>query len=101
MLALRQSQQQGADTDIGNNLQLHQQLQSAIKHAQRHSHGFACLSVQLDNFKRIQHSFGADVAKQLSEQTLACLHAAVRDCDVVSQQADGQFLLLITDVSRI
>jgi len=59
------------------------------------------LFVQLDHYKNIYDCHGTAIAKQVSEATLAQMLATLRDCDSISQQADDQFLLLITDVSRI
>ncbi|KKO45120.1 hypothetical protein WG68_11840 [Arsukibacterium ikkense] len=101
MLALRQSQQSAEHTDTPDKQHMRRQLQFMIKQAQRHSHGFALLFVQLDHYQNIGQRYGITVAKQVSELTLARMLAVVRECDSISQQADGQFLLLITDVSRI
>lgn len=57
--------------------------------------------VQLDHYRDIYQRHGAQIAKQVGGLTLARLAAVVRTCDVVSQQADDQFLLLITDVKRV
>ena len=101
LLALRQSQHSSDQSETSDKLQMQRQLQFMIKQAQRHSHGFALLFVELDHYQDIELHYGAAVAKQVSELTRARMLAVVRDCDSISQQADGQFLLLITDVSRI
>lgn len=100
LLALQQNQQADAN-DASGSLQVHHQLCLLIKQAQRHNSGFAVLFVQLDHYQHIFQQYGAAKAKQVSELTLARLTALVRDCDIVSQLAGDQFLLLITDVKRI
>lgn len=100
MLALRQSQQDNG-SDIADTPPIQQQLRLLIKQSQRNGNGFAVLFVQLAQYQDIYQRHGAAIAKQVSELTLARLAAAVRTCDMVSQQADDQFLLLITDVKRV
>ncbi|MEH8017352.1 GGDEF domain-containing protein [Rheinheimera muenzenbergensis] len=99
MLALRQSLQE--NSDLANRSQIQQQLRSLIKQSQRNGSGFAVLFVQLDHYQDIYQQHGTRIAKQVCELTLARLASAVRTCDMVSQQADDQFLLLITDVKRV
>lgn len=100
LLALRQ-EQQGNNTDIADKPQMQQQLRLLIKQTQRNGSGFAVLFVQLDHYQRVFQQHGAVLAKQLTELTLARLSDVLRECDIISQQADDQFLLLITDVKRI
>ncbi|KKO48296.1 hypothetical protein VT06_12215 [Arsukibacterium sp. MJ3] len=101
LLALRQSLQLGNPSDTTDQLQMQQRIQFMIKQVQRQGSGFATLSVQLDNYQEIYVNYGATTAKQVSELAMTRLAEAVRECDVISQQADDKFLLLITDVSRI
>lgn len=101
LLVLQQNQKYNHNVDTLDKQQVIQQMQFMIKHAQRHTNGFATMYLQLDNFRHIQDSCGAPIAQQISELTLAHLRSFVRDCDIVGQQADDEFLLLITDVSRI
>jgi diguanylate cyclase (GGDEF)-like protein len=102
LLALRQSQQLGNPSDTTDQQQMQQQhIQFMIKQVQRQGSGFAMLFVQLDNYQEISVNYGAATAKQVSELAMTRLAEAVRECDVVSQQADDKFLLLITNVSRI
>ena len=101
LLALQQSQLLGSKAEATAKLQIQPQLSYMIKQAQRNGSSFAVLFVQLDHYKNIYDCHGAAVAKQVSEATLAQMLATLRDCDSISQQADDQFLLLITDVSRI
>ena len=100
MLALRQSLQAN-NSDVADKQQTQQQLHQLIKQSQRTSTGFAVLFVQLDQFRAIYQQHGAVVAKQISDLVLTKLVAAVRACDLVNQRANGQFLILITDVKRI
>ena len=100
MLALRQSQHAN-NHRVANAAQLQQQLQVLIKQSQRSGSGFALLFVQLDQYPQLYQQYGAVFAKQVTELTLARLGAVVRACDMVSQQADDQFVLLITEVKRI
>lgn len=101
LLALRESQQHVQNAETLDKRQLQHQLRFLIKQAQRHGSGFALMYVQLDHYQHIIDSCGLAIAQQVSELTLARLAALVRDCDTISRQADDQFLLLITDVSRI
>ncbi|MEO3865144.1 diguanylate cyclase domain-containing protein [Rheinheimera fenheensis] len=100
MLALRQSQM-GDNTNANAMLQSQQHLQQLIKQAQRNGTGFAVFYLQVDDYQTVAHRYGAAVTQQVSALISARLLGAVRACDQVSKQADGQFLLLITDVKRV
>ncbi|HEX5792146.1 MAG TPA: GGDEF domain-containing protein [Rheinheimera sp.] len=100
LLALRQSGQSGNDAEVSATLQV-QQLQFMLKLAKRYNKRFALLFVQLDHYQHIRSSYGAQLAKQVSDLVLARLTAVVRDCDSVCRQANDTFLLLISDVTRI
>ena len=100
MLALRQSQM-GDNTNANAMLQSQQHLQQLIKQAQRNGTGFAVFYLQVDDYQTVANRYGAAVTQQVSELILARLLGAVRACDQVSKQADGQFLLLIKDVKRV
>lgn len=101
LLALQQSQLTAKNAEAVEKLKIQPQLNYMIKQAQRHGTSFAVLLVQLDHFKSIEDSHGAAVSHQVSEATFARIVATLRDCDSISQKADDQFLLLITDVSRV
>ncbi len=101
MLALRQSQQLAEQSNTPDKLQMLRQLEFMIKQGQRHGKGFALLYVQLDHYPQFVQRYGVAVAKQVVELAQVRMLAVVRDCDSISQQADDQFLLLITDVGRI
>lgn len=99
MLALRQSQH--VNSDIINRPQIQQQLRSLINQSQRNGSGFAVLFVKLDHYQDIYQQYGAAIAKQVSELVLSRLGAVVRACDLVGQQAEDQFVLLLTEVKRV
>ncbi|MCC5827547.1 GGDEF domain-containing protein [Alkalimonas sp.] len=99
VLQQRQALTQYCHTPTSQRMQ--QLLQFLLKHAERHRSGFALMFVQLDHFQKIHHEHGTALAEQLIERTLTRLTAAVRQCDSVAQLGSDQFLLLITDVSRI
>lgn len=101
LLALRQKQALEPPANTPGIVQIEAQLQFILKHAQRHSRGFALMFIQLDQFKALRDSCNSTFINEITAQTLACLSASIRQCDSISQLADDQFLLLITDVSRI
>ncbi|MDP4535776.1 GGDEF domain-containing protein [Alkalimonas collagenimarina] len=101
LVALQKSQLPKQYADTPGIVQIQHQLQFMLKHAQRHNSGFALMFVQIDQFKAIRDKHDAAFTKKIIELTLQHLNAAVRQCDSISQLADDQFLVLVTDVSRI
>ncbi|SEA47411.1 GGDEF domain-containing protein [Alkalimonas amylolytica] len=101
LLAFRQSQLWGHDAATLSILRIQHQLQFILQHARRNNSQFALLFVQLDHAKSYHEMGDTQLIRQISELTLSRLSAAVRECDSISQLADDQFLVLITDVSRI
>lgn len=101
LLVLRGNQLWGHDAANLSILRIQHQLQFILQHAQRNSSQFALLFVQLDHAQSYHEMGDTQLIRQLSELTLARLSAAVRQCDSICQLADDQFLVLITDVSRI
>ena len=101
LLTLQQQQQVARHSDTTDKLQIHRQLQFMIKQGQRHDKSFALLVVELDHYQQILAEYVAATARQVIELTQARMAGVIRDCDSISQQGDSQFLLLITDVTRI
>ncbi|WP_213997714.1 GGDEF domain-containing protein [Arsukibacterium sp.] len=101
LLALQQQQQQARDSDTTDKSQMQRQLHFMIKQGQRHEKRFALLLVELDHYQQILAQYGAATARQIVELALARMTGVIRECDSISQQGEGQFLLLITDVTRI
>ncbi|SNY49387.1 diguanylate cyclase (GGDEF) domain-containing protein [Arsukibacterium tuosuense] len=101
LLTLQQQQQLARHTDTTDKLQIQRQLQFMIKQGQRHDKSFALLVVELDHYQQILAQYDAVTARQVVDLALERMTSVIRDCDSLSLQGDGQFLLLITDVTRI
>ncbi|WP_372626887.1 GGDEF domain-containing protein [Arsukibacterium sp.] len=101
LLALQQQQQLAGYKDTADKSDMQRQLQFMIKQSQRQDKSFALLVVELDHYQQILTQYGVETARQVVELGLERITSVIRDCDSISHQGEGRFLLLVTDVTRI
>ncbi len=72
----------------------------ARANARRHGSGMAMLCVSLDDFGRLGETPGADAGARILVQVASRLAASVREADVVQSLGNGDFFVLLAEVSR-
>ena len=82
-------------TGLLNRRALIQQLEHAVAFADRHAGEFALLFLDLDQFKRVNDSFGHETGDELLRQVAARLLASVRVSDVVARLGGDEFVVLL------
>jgi diguanylate cyclase (GGDEF)-like protein len=82
-------------TGLPNRLLLEDRLTQTIAHADRHSHGFALMVVDLDRFKVINDSLGHRAGDDLLREVAKRLKAAVRDIDTAARLGGDEFVVLL------
>ncbi|MDQ3228994.1 MAG: diguanylate cyclase, partial [Pseudomonadota bacterium] len=87
-------------TGLPNRVLLHDRLTHAIANARRHESRLALLFVDLDDFKRINDTFGHAVGDDVLKHAAHCLAASIRDADTVSRHGGDEFLILLDEVSE-
>jgi PAS domain S-box-containing protein len=99
-------------TDLPNRHFLKDRLQQALASAKQHNRMVAILFLDLDNFKRINDTFGHDVGDTLLKGVADRLSKYVRKCDFIARvgQNDSdtvarlggdEFTLLLTEVNNM
>lgn len=84
-------------TGLANRNLLHDRLHQAIAHAQRHDAGLALLVVDVDQFKRVNHSLGHAQGDELLRVVAVRLAGMVRDGDTVARLGSDEFVLILGD----
>lgn len=80
---------------------LHDRLDRALAHAQRHEQGLALLFVDLNGFKPVNDRYGhesGDVVLKAMAQRLA---AGLRDADTVGRVGGDEFLIILPEVASV
>ena len=82
-------------TGLPNRLLLDDRIAQAIIHAQRHSHEFAVLVVDLDRFKLINDSLGHRAGDEMLREVAQRLSHAVRAVDTTARLGGDEFVILL------
>jgi len=98
--ALARSSQRDPLTKLPNRLLMLDRLENAIATARRHETRIAVLFIDLDNFKRINDTFGHSIGDEALKLAARRLQSAVRDSDTVSRHGGEEFLVLLPDISQ-
>jgi len=85
-------------TKLSSRTSFNKQLQDLITSAHRRSESFAVLSLDLDDFKNINDSFGHDVGDKLLIEVANRLRNLLRESDFASRLGGDEFCMLINDI---
>jgi diguanylate cyclase (GGDEF)-like protein len=85
-------------TGLSNRAQLQVDLEQAWEAARRAGRQIALLSIDLDDFKRVNDRHGQDAGDALLRAVADRLRTVVRPNDLLARQGGDEFLLLVRDV---
>ncbi len=85
-------------TGLPNRLLLYDRLDQAVKKGQRNKTGFALFFIDLDDFKRVNDSFGHAVGDMVLEAVGDALSKCMRLSDTVARLAGDEFALILHDL---
>ena len=85
-------------TGLANRAMFDEMLELALARARRTERGAAVISLDLDNFKLINDSFGHESGDALLVQLADRLREATRDTDLVARPGGDEFLVLLSDI---
>ena len=88
-------------TGLPNRVLFFDRLEQAIKKSRRQKRRFALFFIDLDDFKRINDSFGHTIGDQVLQTVSGVLDHAVRDSDTVARLAGDEFMIILDDVRDI
>jgi diguanylate cyclase (GGDEF)-like protein len=85
-------------TQLPGRAALTDRFASAAALARRHGSRLALMFIDLDNFKRLNDSFGHAFGDALRRSVAARLRASVREVDFISRHGGDEFVVLLTEV---
>jgi len=88
-------------TGLANRMNLHNQMKLIISEAKRQQSKFALLFIDLDHFKHINDTLGHDVGDQVLQLIADRIKPDIRDKDVFARIGGDEFVMVLTDISRV
>ena len=85
-------------TGLANRELFIEYLEKYISDAKRRNQRIAVMFIDLDDFKRINDSFGHDVGNDVLKQVGRILQASIRDNDIVARLSGDEFAIVLSDV---
>jgi diguanylate cyclase (GGDEF)-like protein len=87
-------------TDLPNRHSFYEQLQHALRLAERNNTVFAVVFIDLDGFKPINDVLGHAAGNAVLKSVARRLEQSVRKCDVVARFGGDEFVIILSDVPR-
>jgi diguanylate cyclase len=87
-------------TGLANRVLFKQGLDQALLQAERHGWRLAVLFIDLDDFKRINDSYGHDLGDQVLLVVASRLKSFLRDQDIVGRWGGDEFVCLLFEVKQ-
>ncbi len=87
-------------TSLPNRMLFMDRIEHEITRAERHTHKFAVLFLDLDHFKEINDSLGHDVGDQLLQKVSEILQNSVRKSDTISRLGGDEFAVILSDIDE-
>ena len=85
-------------TGLPNRTVLLDRLENAIFNAKRHGNRVGLLFLDLNDFKRINDSFGHAAGDRALQLVADCLASLVRETDTVSRHGGDEFLIILAEM---
>ena len=86
-------------TDLANRTLLYEHLGNALAHATRHEQSFSVIFIDLDNFKKINDTFGHAVGDKLLIDIAGCLKDCMREEDIIARVGGDEFIVVLNSAS--
>ncbi len=87
-------------TELPNRSLLLDRFARAVAMARRRKIRLALLFLDLNDFKKINDTYGHAIGDQMLKQVALCLTQSVRGVDTVSRHGGDEFLILLTEIAR-
>jgi len=88
-------------TGLANRKQLTQRLHEEFIKARRHDFLHAFLFIDLDNFKKVNDSYGHKIGDLLLQEVTVALKNIVRQEDLIARMSGDEFAILILNIDDI
>ncbi len=87
-------------TGVGNYRMLSQRVPQELRRHRRHGRPLSLLVIDLDDFKRINDSYGHQRGDMVLQEVAAALLGGVRDHDIVVRQGGDEFAVVAPETDR-
>ncbi|MCB9871587.1 MAG: EAL domain-containing protein [Planctomycetes bacterium] len=84
-------------TGLANRASFLEQLDAAVRRAQRSRTAVALLFIDLDRFKNVNDAFGHEIGDALLVEAARRIRACIRETDLVARLGGDEFTVLLTD----
>lgn len=85
-------------TDLPNRVLFFDRLEQTIKISRRQKQRFALFFIDLDDFKRVNDSYGHQVGDQVLKSVSMILNDTLRDSDTVARLAGDEFTIILDNI---
>ncbi len=86
-------------TGLANRRRFERQLEREISRAARHAHPFCLLLIDIDNFKRVNDTFGHNAGDEALRRLAAVLQAETRGMDMSARVGGEEFGVILPETS--
>ncbi|HUQ30624.1 MAG TPA: diguanylate cyclase [Pyrinomonadaceae bacterium] len=88
-------------TGAANRRRFDQQLEREIERAERYGHPFCLLLLDIDDFKKINDTFGHETGDEVINHLAKILHDGIRAPDLVARIGGDEFAVLLVETNVI
>src|SRR5579875_630629 len=87
-------------TELPNRRLFNERMDHALKEAKRYGRKFAVMCLDMDNFKRINDTFGHATGDELLRQFSIRVKQCLRESDTIAQQGGDEFVILLPEIQN-
>ena len=88
-------------TGAANRRRFDQQLEREIERAERYGHPFCLLLLDIDDFKKINDTFGHETGDEVINHLAKILHDGIRAPDLVARIGGDEFAVLLVETNVV
>jgi diguanylate cyclase (GGDEF)-like protein len=87
-------------TGLYNRGYFHNLMDSEISRAERHKHNFSLLMVDIDDFKKINDTYGHQVGDEVLKKLASLLNSFIRKHDAVARYGGEEFAIILPQTAK-